>query len=80
MDFQTRARLTDSAVWAALVNQVGTLSAPEDVEAVLSGAVQAVARLAHWSQAEPDAAATVEVLAEAARGAVKALSKENARF
>jgi hypothetical protein len=76
MDFQTRAKLTDAAVWAALVNQVGTLTAPEDVEAVLSGAMMAVARLAHRTQAEPDAASTVKVLTEAARGAVQNLGTD----
>ena len=76
MYFQTRATLTDAAVWAAIVNQVGTLTAPEDVEAILSGAMMAVARLAHRTQAEPNAADTLKVMVEAATGAARLAAEE----
>lgn len=62
MDFQTRAKLADADVWAAIVGQLGTLTDPNDVEAVISGTLAAVFRLVHRVQVDPDPAVTVEVI------------------
>lgn len=66
MDFQTRARLADADVWAVLLQQVGTLTEPNDIEGVISGVMSAVVRLVHRTQAEPDAATTVTIIREMA--------------
>lgn len=62
MDFQTRAKLTDADVWAAIKGQLGTLTDVEDIEAVISGTLAAVFRLVHRVQIEPEPAVTVEVI------------------
>ncbi len=62
MDFQTRAKLADADVWAAITAQLGTLANPDDVEAVISGTLAAVFRLVHRVQVDPDPAVTVEVI------------------
>jgi hypothetical protein len=62
MTFQTRARLADADVWAAIVAQVGTLTDPDDIEAVISGTMAAVYRLVHRTQIDPDPAVTVELI------------------
>lgn len=62
MNFQTRAKLADAEVWAAIVSQVGTLTDPDDIEAVISGTMAAVYRLIHRTQVDPDPALTVELI------------------
>jgi hypothetical protein len=62
MNFQTRAKLADADVWAAIVAQVGTLTDPDDIEAVISGTMAAVYRLIHRTQVDPDPALTVELI------------------
>ena len=62
MDFQTRAKLADADVWAAIVGQLGTLTNPDDVEAVISGTLAALFRLVHRVQVDPDPAVTVEAI------------------
>ncbi len=62
MTFQTRAKLADADVWAAIVAQVGTLTDPDDIEAVISGTMAAVYRLIHRTQVDPDPAVTVELI------------------
>ncbi len=62
MDFQTRAKLADADVWAAITAQLGTLTDPNDVEAVISGTMAAVFRLVHRVQVDPSPAVTVEVI------------------
>jgi len=62
MNFQTRAKLADADVWAAIVAQVGTLTDPADIEAVISGTMAAVYRLIHRTQVDPDPALTVELI------------------
>lgn len=62
MDFQTRAKLADADVWAAITAQVGSLTDPNDVEAVISGTLAAVFRLVHRAQIDPDPTVTVEVI------------------
>jgi hypothetical protein len=69
MDFQTRAKLADAAVWSALTNQIGTLTEAKDVEAVLSGATAALARLVWNVTDEPTVSQTVEVIREMTCGA-----------
>lgn len=68
--FQSRAAGVDAAVWAVLVQQIGTLKEAKDVEAVISGAMAAVTRLTHQMQREPDAERTVETLRLMAEGFV----------
>jgi hypothetical protein len=76
MDFQTRAKLADAAVWAVLRNQIGTLTEPADVEAVMSGAVAALTRLV-WNVTEaPTVTQTVEVIREMACGSAVAVQAE----
>jgi len=62
MNFQTRAKLADADVWAAIVAQVGSLTDPDDIEAVISGTMAAVYRLIHRTQVDPDPALTVELI------------------
>lgn len=62
MDFQTRAKLADADIWAAITAQVGTLADTDDIEAVIAGAVTALFRLVHRVQVDPDPAVTVEVI------------------
>jgi len=62
MDFQTRAKLADADVWAAIVGQLGTLTEADDIEADVSGTLAAVFRLVHRVQIDPDPAVTVEVI------------------
>ena len=62
MNFQARAKLADADVWAAIVAQVGTLTDPDDIEAVISGTMAAVYRLIHRTQTDPDPAVTVELI------------------
>lgn len=62
MDFQTRAKLADADVWAAIKGQLGTLTDPDDIEAVISGTLAALFRLVHRVQVDPDPAVTVEVI------------------
>jgi hypothetical protein len=62
MNFQTRAKLADADVWAVIVAQVGTLTDPDDIEAVISGTMAAVYRLIHRTQVDPDPALTVELI------------------
>jgi hypothetical protein len=62
MDFQTRAKLADADVWAAITAQVGSLTDPDDIEAVISGTMAAVYRLIHRTQVDPDPAVTVELI------------------
>jgi hypothetical protein len=62
MNFQTRAKLADADVWAAITAQVGTLTDPHDIEAVISGTMAAVYRLIHRVQIDPDPAVTVELI------------------
>lgn len=62
MDFQTRAKMADADVWAAITAQLGTLTEPNDVEAVIAGTLAAVFRLVHRVQVDPDPAVTVEVI------------------
>jgi hypothetical protein len=62
MNFQTRAKLADADVWAAITAQVGTLTDPDDIEAVISGTMAAVYRLIHRAQVDPDPAVTVELI------------------
>jgi hypothetical protein len=62
MNFQTRAKLADADVWAAIVAQVGTLTDPDDIEAVISGTMAAIYRLIHRTQVDPDPAVTVELI------------------
>jgi len=62
MNFQTRAKLADADVWAAIVAQIGTLTDPDEIDAVISGTIAAVYRLIHRTQVDPDPAVTVEVI------------------
>lgn len=62
MNFQTRAKLADADVWAAITAQVGTLTDPDDIEAVISGTMAAVYRLVHRAQVDPTPAVTVELI------------------
>ena len=62
MDFQTRAKLADADVWASIKGQIGTLTDPDDIEAVISGTMAAVYRLVHRVQVDPDPAVTVAVI------------------
>lgn len=62
MDFQTRAKLADADVWAAITAQVGSLTDPDEIESVVSGTMAAVYRLVHRVQVDPDPAITVEVI------------------
>jgi hypothetical protein len=62
MDFQTRAKLADADVWAAITAQVGSLTDPDDIEAVVSGTMAAVYRLVHRAQVDPNPEVTVELI------------------
>ena len=78
MDFQTRAKLADSAVWAALLNQIGTLTDPADLEAVLVGATTALTR-AFYAVSEPGGVvAQMTAMAEKAAGEMKRLEEDSA--
>jgi hypothetical protein len=68
MEFQTRAKLADAAVWAALTNQIGTLTEAADIEAVMSGAMAALTRLVWHTTADPTVTQTVEAIRAMACG------------
>lgn len=64
MDFQTRARLADAALWPVMTAQLGKLDDPKDIEAVISGAVIALTRLVWHTTADPSVTQTVELIRE----------------
>lgn len=76
MDFQTRAKLADAAVWAALTAQMGDLTEAADVEAVMSGATAALSRLVWHTTSEPSVTQTVEAIRKMACGTTIAVQAE----
>lgn len=74
--FEARAAGTDAAVWAILTSRMGNLSAPEDVNAVMIGAVTALSRLVYHTLAEPGVTETVEAIRELTCPAATAVHKQ----
>lgn len=62
--FEARAAGTDAAVWTVLTSQMQNLSDADDINAVMSGAVMALARLIYHTLAEPGVTQTVEAMRE----------------
>jgi|GEM_PF-3770796 len=75
MTFETRAQLADAAVWSVLTDHARNLTDPNDIQAVVAGAVTAVTRLVFHTMAEPGVTETVEAIREMSCVAAVAISK-----
>lgn len=75
-EFEARAAGTDAAVWAVLTSRMGNLSAPEDINAVMIGAVTSMTRLVYHTLAEPGVTETVETIRELTCNAATAVHKQ----
>jgi hypothetical protein len=62
--FEARAAGTDAAVWAVLTSRMQNLSAPEDINAVMIGAITSMTRMIYHTLADPGVTEAVEAIRE----------------
>lgn len=77
--FQARASGADAVVWQMLSQQVENLSEPQDIEAVIVGATNALVRLVYFTTDKPDITTVVELIREISCRAAVECEKAAAR-